>query len=205
VFVDDSSVLLPGWLKAHTHAATHEYVLCGLMCKRAHLEVSDEGTVLRADEIQGGADPRLELFSDYDVSRCEGGLLYGGTFSVPLEYALRVNGQDEIYDAIGAEDCDFGMRLERAGAPIIANRTCRILEDAGNSSAPIESLPRFDEFAELCRQLFDRLRREQDRVAAIGNLFDLRTLRDDVLAGGGFPAPVGPKTYWPDGRSLTEI
>jgi hypothetical protein len=31
-FVDDLSVLLPGWLKAHSHAAEHGYVLAGTTC-----------------------------------------------------------------------------------------------------------------------------------------------------------------------------
>ncbi len=202
VFVDDLSVLLPGWLRAHLHAAKHGYVLCGLMCKRANMEVSKTGEILRADEIASGTDPRLAQLPGEDISRCEGGGLYGGTFSVPLELALQVNGQDEIYDAIGAEDCDLGARLERAGALMIINRTCRTFEDIGGHS---ESLPRLDGSEELCRALFDRLRLEEDRVGTLGNEFDLRALRGRVLSGERFPAPSGPRLCWANERPLSEM
>ena len=202
VFVDDLSVLLPGWLKAHLHAAEHKYVLCCLMCKRGNLEVDDTGAVLRADEIEFGTDPRIAQLEDCDVSRCEGGALYGGTFSLPTERALRVNGQDEIYDAIGAEDCDLGVRLERDGALMIINRTCRTFEDADGHK---QSLPRMIGADDLCRVLFDRLRQEKERIMPLGNAFDLRALRDAVLAGEPFLVPVGPETYWVDGSSLSDL
>jgi len=202
VFVDDLSVLVPGWLKAHLHAAKHGYVLCGLMCKRANMEVSKTGEILRADEIASGTDPRLAQLPDEDVSRCEGGALYGGTFSVPLELALQVNGQDEIYDAVGAEDCDFGTRLERAGGMILINRTCRTFEGMEGHA---QSLPRIDNSEEICRGLFDRLRREEWRTRPLGNAFDLRAMRESVLAGESFPVPDGPATCWVDGISLSEL
>src|SRR5574342_379948 len=42
-FVDDLSVLLPGWLKAHLHAAEHKYVLAGTTCKYMNLRCDADG------------------------------------------------------------------------------------------------------------------------------------------------------------------
>jgi len=46
--------------------------------------------------------------------------LYGGHHSVPMEGVLAVNGWDEMYDGEqGVDDCDFGIRLSRAGRKVL--------------------------------------------------------------------------------------
>ena len=129
-FVDDLSVLEPGWLKAHLHAAMHRYVLAGHTHKRSNVAVDFDGAY-RCDLLLGGDDLRLELFRGADdYVLCPGSQLYGGTFSVPLESALAVNGVDEIHDGVaGGEDYDFGIRLERLGSTIRICRTCLTVED----------------------------------------------------------------------------
>lgn len=128
-FVDDLSVLLPGWLKAHLHAATNGYMLCGTTCKRKNIELNAAGSIVRYDDFPPGTDSRMRFLETDELVACTGSWLYGGTFSLPLEHALRVNGQDEICDTIGGEDYDFGERLERSGSRIFISRACGTLED----------------------------------------------------------------------------
>lgn len=231
-FVDDLSVLLPGWLKAHVRAAMGGYVLAGTTCKRKNVEVKPDGEIARSDDFSPGADSRLRHLTSDEPMRCPGGWLYGGTFSVPLEHALRVNGQDEIHDTIGGEDYDFGERLERLGSVIYIDRTCGTFEDEDghHTEAPMVRLdkpwpptsngmprtillgawsdaaaPNAADGPYSSNYLFNRLRRERDRIWTHGNQFNLRELRDQVLGGAPFPVPTEPTTHWVDGQSLCEM
>jgi hypothetical protein len=233
-FVDDLSVLLPGWLKAHVHAAANGYVLLGTTCKHKNLEVNGEGEILRYEDFLPGRDSRLKFLLNDDLLRAPGGWLYGGTFSVPLEYALSVNGQDEIHDTIGGEDYDFGERLGRVGAQIFISRTCGTFEDEDghHSEAPMIRLDKAwppgsnvrvtgDGAGHLIygldkpvsgadgpyssNYLFNRLRRDTDRSWTLGNVFNLRDLRARVLSDEPFPIPTEPAAHWVDGQSLSEM
>lgn len=238
VFVDDLSVLLPGWLEAHMRAEADGYVLCGTTCKHKNIEVNAQGDVVKWDDFPPGTDSRIAQLPDpLKLVRCSGGWLYGGTFSVPLEHALRVNGQDEIHDTIGGEDYDFGARLERSGSEIYITRACGTFEDEdghhteapmvrldkpwppaavraprtfyqGSWSAPavlVEPMVYSDDGPYSSNYLYYRVCRETTRVGTIGNTFDLRELRDRVLAGAPFPVPAEPTVHWVDGQPLSEM
>ena len=225
-------MLLPGWLKAHVHAASHGYVLCGTTCKHRKLVVSPEGDVLEKDDFPPGMDSRMSRIPPEGLLRCNGGWLYGGTFSVPLEHALRINGQDEACDTIGGEDYDFGQRLERGGSEIFISRACGTLEDdlahhaqaavirldkpwppkrgapprtfsQDGWSAPAANLESDGPYSS--NYLYHRLQREASRFWTVGNTFDLRQMRDKVLRGEPFPIPDGPREHWVDGQPLSEM
>lgn len=230
-FVDDLSVLLPGWLKTHVHAATNNYVLAGTTYKHRNIVVDTNGDVASYDVF--GRDFRATQIQPVGLVRCSGAWLYGGTFSVPLEHALRVNGQDEIYDVIGGADYDLGERLQRAGSDIFITRECGTFEDkdAHYSGAQVVRLdkpwpptavhaPRTfgpDGWSDSAQPdvdgdgpyssnyLYNRLRREWSRSWTIGNTFNLRELRARVLAGEPFPIPTEPTTHWVDGQPLSEM
>jgi N-terminal domain of galactosyltransferase len=233
-FVDDLSVLLPGWLKAHVHAATHGYVLCGTTHKCKDIVVAADGAIAQSTDFPPGIDSRVKnIPPGDDLFPCSGGWLYGGTFSVPLEDALRVNGQDEVYDGIGGEDYDFGTRLERAGARIFITRACGTLEDEDAHHAeastirldkpwpPSERRParsltpagwsmpaepdRASDGPYSSNYLFHRCMRESNRAWTLGNAFNLRDLRASVLTGQPFPVPTGPTEHWVDGQPLAEM
>lgn len=211
IFVDDLSVLLPGWLKAHVYAATHKFVLAGTTCKQRNIVVSDDGQIVSYEVFNPGQDSRIPLIqSDFQV--CSGQWLFGGTFSVPMWAALATNGQDEIYDTIGGEDYDWGMRLERAGTQIQISRSCGTfeLETAHHDEVamvrwdkpwPGQDGPYSSNF------LLNRLRRETARTTTIGNTYSLRDMRRDVLEGDGrFPdVPTEPLRHWVDGKLLSEM
>ncbi|HJT36827.1 MAG TPA: hypothetical protein VJ818_00240, partial [Actinomycetota bacterium] len=210
-FVDDLSVLLPGWLGAHFRAYEGRFVLCGSTCKNKNINVNGNGDVVSFERFEPGQDSRLATFNQSSgLFRANGGWLFGGTFSVPLEAALKVNGQDELCDTIGGEDYDFGFRLERSGADIYGDRTCGTFEDEDghHAEAPMIRLDKpwpGEHGPYSSNYLLHRLRNEQSRYLPLGNNFDLRALRDRVLAGEDFPIPTEPTNHWVDGEPLRRM
>jgi hypothetical protein len=216
-FVDDLSVLLPGWLKSHVHAMTNGYVLAGTTCKYETVSVDANGNCefsnpSKSRAFNAGIDSRIQFLpSPTDLYLCRDSWLYGGTFSVPLEAAMGVNGQDEINDIIGGEDYDFGLRLSRTGIRMHITRQCGTVEDENAHGADVPMV-RLDkpwpghDGPYSSNKLFNRLLREDAaRTWTIGNEFVLREVRDRVLAGNPFPVPTEPSRHWVDGQPLSEM
>ena len=207
-FVDDLSIIVPGWLKAHLHAHDHGYVLAGSTCKHLDCHVEADGSY-RSTPHNAGLDSRLRHLPPAGTVDCPPNWLYGGTFSVPLELALAVNGQDEMCDTIGGEDYDFGVRLVRAGAKMRITRECATIEDdyahAGGTAVRLDKPYPGPDGPYSSNHLLRRLERETSRTQPLGNAFDLRAMRHDVLNGASFPIPHEPSTHWVDGQPLSEM
>ena len=210
-FVDDLSVLLPGWLAAHFAAAAGEYVLAGTTCKNRNIVVDGDGSIRSFDKFPPGQDSRLPRITSDRIERCGGSWLYGGTFSVPLARALQVNGQDEIHDTIGGEDYDFGIRLERVGANLFIHKACGTIEDEDGHHTEAAMVRLDKPWADRwmgpysSNYLLNKLQKEDRRSGPIGNPWNLAEIRDKVLAGGEFPIPTGPDKHWVDGQPLAEL
>lgn len=208
-FVDDLSVLLPGWLASHMAAAAGGYVLAGTTCKNKNIRVDEVGNILYYDHFPPGQDSRLKMagVAEGGLVTCGGGSLFGGTFSVSLEAALSCNGQDEICDTIGGEDYDFGMRLERAGCAIKITNACGTFEDEDGHHAE-SPMVRLDKPCPgpdgpySSNYLLNKLLRERTRTWTIGNEYILRDVRDTVLAGGSFPEVAPGQKHWVDQQPL---
>ncbi len=205
-FVDDLSVLLPGWLKAHMHAAQHSYVLCGTTCKMKNIIVDPLGAITSAILFPPGQDSRLPKLGE-GLQTCQGSWLFGGTFSVPLSLAIAVNGLDEIADTIGGEDYDFGIRLERAGGVIRISKECGTYEDEDghHTESPMVRLDKPQTGWDgpfTSNLLLNRLLRESSRTWTVGNPYKLTDLRGRILAGGEFPMPELGQKHWVDGQPL---
>jgi hypothetical protein len=212
-FADDVGVLRPGWLKAHLDAVDGHYALVGTTCKVRDLAVADDGHIQHFKMTTGGEDTRIAQIHE-PVQRCTGLWLYGGTFSVPMHFVLAVNGKDEAYMGINGADYDFGLRLERAGCPFYASKSCGRYE--GKEIEPgVVVEPR----AAHCNKpwkgpdgplvnnyLINDLKRTT-RSWTRGNDYNLKEVRKRVLALGetGFP-PVKPnQRHWVDKQPLAEM
>jgi hypothetical protein len=127
VFVDDLSVLMPGWWREVREAARQGHVVAGAYQK--HWEMVVEAGVLRRSRVEpSGVDSRWEQGDDRRLVGIGGGQLYGCSFGAPRAVLLEVNGLDELCDVIGGEDYHLGIRLEWTGVPIYYSRRMLTIE-----------------------------------------------------------------------------
>ncbi len=216
VGVDDLSVLMPGWWNQVKHANEGGYVLCGAYKKVLDLNVI-AGEVVSFTPFPPGVDSRWSRGSDTGIVPWFGNSLYGCSFGVPLDMALRVDGFDGACNALGAEDYDFGMRVERAGGRFYYNRNALTLESEErhhrDPTLPRESrevtnpayLPREYTGNKMADHvLLNRLVRETARVTPLipDRLIKQRQrLADDRMVN----VPREPVDSWIDKRPLDSL
>lgn len=224
VFVDDLSVLMPGWFNQVLHAAQDQYIVCGAYKKVKKLHVTPCGTGVSYEEFPAGVDTRWPCGSDGGIVPWHGSGMFGCSFGLPLEAALEVDGNDAALLGQGAEDTDFGIRLERAGWPICYNRNMLTLEseelhhdgsklpqerkivvpdrlpagyEAWNHVNPAEKY--WSDHVTL-----NRLINEPDRtLPVIGD--NLREIRAKYQATGLVPVPVPGQVDWRTGGPLKDL
>lgn len=197
-WVDDRSVLMPGWLRAVRDAMAGNYAVCGAYEKRTGMTVEDG--FIKHGGIIIGEDPRRHMKKPTPVP---GNHWFGCTNACPVEWALQVNGYDESCDSLGLEDCIFGEMLERNGFPIKYDPRMKIVEDRS---------PEFYEAAvgrtdlgvspnDKSHALLDRCRGKKQAT----HHWNLREIRERVLRGEPFPIPTEPTHDWFTGKPLTEF
>lgn len=206
--VDDLSALLPGWLDNALHARHHGYVALGSYKKVLKLDVNADGAI-SFEHFQPGVDSRWNLGSDLGIREATGSYMFGCSFALPVEFAMAVNGFDEICDGTGFEDVEFGCRLERASCKIFYNRNmCTYESEEGHGAEGNQKFVRESKMT-TCGLMSDwwikNNRIDSRETWTIGNKFNLRELRTHMLAGGEFPIPEEPKHDWRDGKPLGEI
>ena len=223
MFVDDLSVLSPIWFAQVVHAAEHGYVTCGAYAKQRKLVVVN-GTIQSFEDYPQGRDSRWDRGSSDGIVPIGGGGLFGCSFGVPLEAALEVDGNDRATDGQGGEDCELGIRLERAGWALFYNRNLFTTESEelhhDGSKLPQERrlvlrdrLPAAYDSYKLIREdekywsdhvMLNRLANETDRILPIiGD--NLRQLRSQFFATGMVPIPEPNMRDWRDGVLLSEL
>jgi hypothetical protein len=225
VFVDDCSVLGPGWLDEVRAAARHGYVVGGAYEKRRDMVVED-GLLVSSRFVASdwhARDVRWERGGDGHIVEITGGELYGASFGAPRALLLAVNGHDELCDPAGQVDCQLGLRLAWQGARIFYARRMLTIESVElhlqpgtlqrvvrtlDPDAYMERLAQFG-VSDRCADVpFDSLGMAYDiaygtrGTASIGNYYDLRSLREDDLAA---TVERFPRAYWFDGTPLAEI
>lgn len=195
-FVDDRCVLAPGWLDGVRAAMAGNYAVCGAYEKWANLQV--ENGVATGGELLG-ADTRTPGLYPFDT-------LYGGHCALPLEWCLQVQGYNEsLCDSLGLEDSMFGAVVRNSGLPIMYNSAMKIIED--RTPGQIDgALKRADKDVHLGQRAksWAIVRALKDKTTS-QNEFDIRNMRDRVLAGEPFPPPTGASIDWFDGQPLSEF
>ncbi len=209
--VDDLSVLMPGWILQLQHGAQHRYLALGAYKKVINLDVDAQGNA-HYEQFPPGVDSRWNNGSDTGIVAAAGSWLFGCSFGIPLESALRANGFDEACDGQGAEDYDFGIRIERTNIKIFYNRNMLTLE-----SEELHHSPGNQKFIREMKMMkwenYDlgsdhvmlrKVQNEYNRCWTTKNDFNLREMRQKVLAGEPFPIPT-ITTDWRTGKPLSEI
>lgn len=140
VCVDDLSILGPIWLAQVRHAAESGYIVCGAYKKLLQMKVVD-GELVSFTEHPPGVDSRWGAGSDGGIVPWHGSGMYGCSFGVPTHLVEKIDGCDSWCNGAGAEDYDFGIRLERAGGVFYYNRNMVTFEsEEGHGEEP--ALPR---------------------------------------------------------------
>lgn len=211
VFVDDLSVLLPGWLKEVRDAEEQGFIACGAYQKVLGLEVDLAGNVQGYREFPPGKDTRCgQVFTDNPVP-CGGSWCYGASLGVPVETALSVNGFDTRANIIGGEDYIFGIMLEKRGQPIRFCPRMGTFESEERHHLPGEHFKRIIKPGTTASGNFDSshviLRKVQSGEWSRADAQpDLRALRQSVLFDNQpFPIPTEPTRDWFDGQPLGEL
>lgn len=213
VYVDDLSVLLPGWLDAVLQAK--DYIACGAYKKVRNLVV-DNGIITSFLPWPPGEDNRLKHVKE-DVTNCGGNWAYGCSLAGPVEAFLSVNGwPNDLCGGLGFEDVLMGIVMANAGWSLKYDRRMMTYEsDELHSVEP--SFRREDWHMENGVAVFggnggdDKSHRAlhiAQSSKSFANSFGdggIREIRRKVLAGEPFPVIQVPDREWYSGKLLSEL
>ena len=200
-FVDDRCILAPTWLAAVKDAMEGNYAVAGSYEKRSGMQVGNGEVVVPGELI--GVDFRNPNRENQPPRKTYGGDWYGCTSALPLEWVLEQNGHDERFDSLGLEDVVFGNRLAQNGRVTVFDSKMKIIEDRTPSAC--EDMPkRTDKGISPNDRSHAMLERFGGGKRA-EHPFDIRAVRNDVLAGKDWPLPWGPYVDFWDQEPLGEM
>lgn len=195
-FVDDRSVLMPGWLDRVKDAMDGDYAVCGSYEKHLNLKVEngvivDEGTV-------DSKDHRAQLNHPQPTRDW-----YGGHGALPLEWCLAVNGfSEDLCDGLGSEDSMFGVTLHNNRMPIRYDARMKIIED--RTQGEIDGALKRSDYGVSPNDKSHAIVNKFWGAKTSMNSYDIRELRDSVLSGNPFPPPTASDRDWFTGELLSE-
>jgi len=222
-FVDDCSLLMPGWLQEVRRAARLRYVVTGAYQKHHRMEVR-EGVLVASEARPEGVDARWNMGEESPLVPVSGQHFYTMTCGVPRRVLVALNGFDELCDGFAGEDYHLGLRLEWFDMPIYYSRAMLAIESeelhrqrsrsswrVGRTLSRSRYMRRLADFGVSARyhdgaydgthMLLDILFGTRQQ-RSLGNSFELATLRPD-----DFPALPGsfPDRLWFDGSPLADL
>lgn len=214
ILVDDCCSVGREWLKYHAHAAK---LGCAVAGGFIPFKVVDSINPVDCTPIGESHDPKkADHRRQQTAGKATGAWFYGLNISFPLQYALKVNGFDEQYSgAGGSDDCDFGVRIERAGCTILWIPDCTIYNIAKGHGevcgywhskiTPKERMLRDGKLHFANELLIQNLLDDKERYWSVGNDFDITQLRIDALRSGSFPVERTVTVDWRDNQPLSEM
>lgn len=201
-YVDDLSVLMPGWFQAIKDAMAGNYIACGAYRKVKKLVV-ENGEVKSYEPFSD--DNRLAHVTE-DVTPCGGNWLYGCSVAGPVEAFLSVNGwPEDLCDGMGFEDCCMGIVLANAGWQLKYDRRMMTLESEEHHHGEGACFKKDDWHFEDGKPVRGGNGRDDKSHAVLNiayaskrfpNSFDIRELRAKTLAGEPFPVAQNPQHEW---------
>lgn len=200
-FVDDRSVILPGWLRRLDEAMRGNYAVAGTYSKRINLKVEhgfivDAGTVI-------GSDSRLRRGQDREPIQTYGEAWFGCNNAMPLEWLLNINGADESADSLGYEDVLMGHMLIRNGYVTKFDPQMAVVQDRTMPESE-SSVKRTDKGISPADKSHG-LEIKTSGCKRATHHWDLPTVRANVQAGQPFPAADYPTFDWWDNQPLKDF
>lgn len=204
-FLDDRCVLRPHWLDSIRLAMANHYAVFGSYEKRWGMEVTD-GFITKEGELKG-IDCRLPVVKDHrdnqDVVKCTGDWAFGCTLALPLEWALHVNGYDEVCDGLSMEDVIFGIMLQNNGFDLRFDRRMAVVQDRTPDRLGL-AMVRKDKGVSPQDKSHALLKR-MSLLRHASHPFIIRELRNRVLQGAPWPPPWGPVFDWFDQQRVDQM
>lgn len=195
-FVDDRSVLCPGWLDCIEEAMRGQYAVVGTYEKHARMKV-ENGEIVDPGETLG-IDHRPQNVPPVPTHDW-----HGGHCALPLEWCLRINGfSEDVCDSLGLEDAMFGVMLRNYGFPMVYDSRMKIIEDRtpGEIYGALKRADKGVSPQDKSHKIVEIFRDKTDSQ----NSFDIRNLRDRVLSGEPFPPPSAIHLDWYDGSEIKD-
>lgn len=204
-FVDDLSVLLPGWLSAVREAMKGKKIILGAYKKMKNLFV-ENGEAQSFTEFQAGLDSRWNSGRIEGPVPAAGGWLFGCSFAAPVEALLKVNGLDENCDSCGGEDYCLGIRLENAGYEFIYDLRMLTYESEEHHyiGEPFIRMDKGKSPKDKSHALLNMALKSKYAPNYFGE-GGIRSLREKILRGQSFPIPQIPDRDFFDGQKLSEM
>lgn len=230
-FVDDVSILMPGWLNAVVEGARHNRITLGAYQKHTEMEV-EQGRLKYSKVDPKDIDSRWKYGRDDLPVAAYAQWFYGCSFAMPLDMALKINGFDELCAITGYEDCNFGLRLEKAYGGLLGlfsyDRAMFTVESIEHHSNDVVMkridpeiscefywalLEKYGIGARPVHPRYDASHFQLDIVKYSNtfesalNGFDLRRLREKAQKGEtiGIKDMGFPDKFWFDGKALKEM
>jgi len=204
-YVDDLSVLLPGWLKAVREAMAGNYIVLGAYKKVKQLNVVN-GEVVSFEEFPAGVDSRWDRGKDDGPVIATGSWMFGCSCAMPVEALLACNGWPEhLCDGGGGEDYICGMAMAANGYPFRYDRRMLTYESEEHhhtekplkrSDYGVSPKDKSHKSLELAMELKEFVNFSHGSI---------RDLRAKILAGEPFPVPTMPDKEWFTGIPLGEL
>lgn len=200
-FVDDRCVLGSKWMSAVKKAMKEQYAVCGAYEKRVGMavtngKITNPGTTIGRDHRRKVKRPSYVQTFGHDW--------FGCTNALPLEWALQVNGVPEDYTGgHGYEDTAFGKLLSNNHFPLQFDPDMLVIQD--RTEGQCGPTMRREDVGKSPKDKSHRLVELMDTAKTSGNSYDLRSLRNNVLAGQPFPPPTASTTEWYTNTPIIEF
>jgi hypothetical protein len=207
-YVDDLSVLMPGWLQSVWDAMSGNYVVYGAY-KKVNKLVVEAGRVVNYEEFS--KDSRLPMAPMGQPVSCAGHVLFGCSLAAPVEAYLSVNGwPEDLCDGLGFEDCMMGhaMGNRNQWAFRYDPRMMTLESEEHHGHRHSDMVFRHEDYGQSPND-------KSHSVLSIGrasNWFPnsfadggIRKIRADVLRGEPFPIMQNPRHEWYTKTPLEEL
>jgi len=209
-FIDDVSVVCPGWWDYTKQSKKAQEIYLGTYDKHWHMNVV-KGILKGSDCRESGLDTRRTHLKEHhkEPFYCHGTWMYGCSLSAPLEAFLQINGYDEDCDSMGSEDYVAGIMLEAHGWKFKFCMGMKTIEseEYHRMETPakriIKKVPAPDASHAILNMVRDGGRTTGAFYCSLG--MNLRECREHVLKTKEMPITKIPEHDWRDGQPLSEM
>lgn len=204
-YVDDLSVLMPGWYNAMLEGVARGGLTFGAYRKVKELTVEPEtGVVTHHVDHPPGADTRI---GGNGPVGCGGRWLYGSSLVGPVESFLITGGWPEaLCDSLSFEDCVMGKMLETHRVPMCYDR--RMMTWESEEHHFIGERMRREDYGKSPNDKSHKVLELSNGLKYHPNYFGdegIRGLRARVLSGEPFPVMTVPENEWYTGKFLRDL